>query len=51
VAIRIVVYRAGGGIGILTVSEEGEQGAAPELDAVELGPTVRAAVENFLATF
>ena len=61
-----MVYRAGGGLGIVTLSGEGEPGAtsdleavdldavdldAVDLDAVDLDATLRAAVENFLATF
>lgn len=50
-AIRVVMLRAGGGLATMTVGREGRAGSRPDLDGIDLVPTVRAAGRSFLASF
>ena len=50
-AVRVVMLRAGGGLGTVTVTDEGAAGHRPDLDGIDLVATVRAAAKNLLAIF
>ena len=51
VALRFACLIAGGGLGCLTMSATGAPDGAPNLDAIDLTPTVRARAKHLLATF
>jgi hypothetical protein len=51
VAVRVVSFVLGGGLGTVTVTGTAPAGERPDLDAIDLAASVRAAAKNFIAIF